>query len=120
MSATLRVPRSFMRAAWKPLNAVSTRWTWNARALAWSAQTLDEGEEKGNAPADDGLAECDAMGLADGDAAARADALGLAEAWVIVIVVTPFCVETLTSAPVAPSRNRPEIAPDFAWRSRDR
>src|SRR5712692_1086257 len=121
MSATLRVPRSFMRSVWKPLKAVSTRWTWNARALAWSAQAEDEGEEKGNALADgDGCAVCVAVGLADGDADLFADALGLGEASVIVIVVTPFCVDTLTSAPVAPSRNRPEIAPDFACRSRDR
>src|SRR5258706_7666418 len=120
MSATLRVPRSFMRSVWKPLKAVSTRWTWNARALAWSAQLEDEGEEKGDALAD-GCADGDAVGLADGvgDADVLADALGLGDASVIVIVVTPFWVDTLTSAPVAPSRNRPEIAPDFAWRSRD-
>src|SRR5438128_2700626 len=112
-SETLRVPRSFMRSVWKPLNALSTRWTWNARALAWSAQALDEGEDEGTVRwADrDGLADGDADGLADGfgDADALADALGLADAWVMVTVVTPFCVETLTSAPVAPSRNRPEI-----------
>src|SRR5207249_10615981 len=115
MSATLRVPRSFMRSVWKPLKAVSTRWTWNARALTWSAQLEDEGEEKGDAVCD-GWADGDAVGLADGvgDADVLADALGLGDASVIVIVVTPFWVDTLTSAPVAPSRNRPEIAPDFA------
>jgi hypothetical protein len=101
------------------LKAVSTRWTWNARALAWSAQAEDEGEEKFDGLPDglvegDGLAVCVAVGLADGDADALADALGLGDASVIVTVVTPFAVDTLTSAPVAPSRNRPEIAPDFA------
>jgi hypothetical protein len=102
---------------WKPVKAVSTRWTWNARAFAWSAQLEDEGEEKGSALADgDACADGDAVGLPDGvgDADVLADALGLGDASVIVIVVTPFCVDTLTSAPVAPSRNRPEIAPDFA------
>jgi len=87
--------------------------------LAWSAQAEEEGEEKFDGLPDgladgDGLALCVAVGLADGDADVLADALGLGEAWVIVIVVTPFWVETLTSAPVAPSRNRPEVAPDFA------
>src|SRR5579859_2258334 len=109
-----------MRSVWKPLKAVSTRWTWNASAFASSEHGEDEGEEEGDALADglgdgDGLALDVAVGLADGDA----DALGLGDASVIVIVVTPFCVETLTRAPVAPSRNRPEIAPDFAWSNSD-
>src|SRR5689334_20843957 len=125
MSATLRWPRSFMRSVWKPLKAASTRWTWNASAFASSVQAVleDEGEESdglADGLADgDGVAVCVAVGLADGDADALADALGLGDASVIVIVVTPFCVDTLTSAPVAPSRNRPEMAPDFAWSNRD-
>src|SRR5437667_7040519 len=93
MSATLRVPRSFMRSAWKPLNAVSTRWTWNARALAWSAQASAGFGEERVFGEEESWGETEAEGLADADgcALALADALGLAEAWVIVIVVTPFC-----------------------------
>ena len=40
--------------------------------------------------------------------------LGLAEGCVIVTVVTPFDVDTLTSAPVAPSRSTPDNMPAFA------
>jgi hypothetical protein len=96
--------------------------TWKASAFASSAQAEDaDGEEEGDGLAD-GLAVGDpvavglAVGLADGvgDADWLADALGLGEASVIVIVVTPPDADTLTRAPVAPSRNTPEIAPDFA------
>jgi hypothetical protein len=61
------------------------------------------------------------FGLADGDGDADWPAtVGLGDASVTVIVVTPFDADTLTRAPVAPSRNTPLIAPDFAWSKRDK
>src|SRR2546423_555364 len=124
MSTTERWPRSFIRFVWNPLKALSTRWTWNASAFASSVQASAGFGEERELGEEEGLGEAEADGvamwLADGDADAFAAALGLGDASVIVIVVTPFWVDTLTSAPVAPSRNRPEIAPDFACSSRDR
>ena len=113
-SRTLRCPRSFMRSVWNPPNALSTRWTWNASAFA-SSEHASAGfrGERGFAE-DEGLGDAEALAVADGLGWALADADGLGLASVIVIVVTPFEADTLTSAPVAPSRNTPEIAPDFA------
>src|SRR5437588_11901931 len=120
MTTTLRWPRSFMRSVWKPLKASSTRLPWNASAFASSVQASAGFRGEREIGEEEGLGEADAEGLADGCALAFVDALGLGDASVIVIVVTPFWVDTLTRAPVAPSRNRPEIAPDFACSSRDR
>jgi hypothetical protein len=100
---------------WKPVKAVSTRLTWNARAVASSVHAAVDGEVLDES---DGLAAGDGLAVRDdavGDADGLADALGLGDASVIVTVVTPFAADTLTSAPVAPSRNTPEMAPDFAW-----
>jgi hypothetical protein len=96
------------------LNAVSTRWTWSASAFAASEQ--EDVEEEAFCALPDGLA---VAVLVVTDADALADALGLADGSVIVIVVTPLEADTLTSAPVAPSRKMAEIAPDFAWSRRD-
>jgi hypothetical protein len=98
-----------MRSVWKPLNALSTRWTWSASAFAASEQEEVEEVEEEFLALSDGLAVAVCV-VVD----ALADALGLAEGSVIVIVVTPFEADTLTSAPVAPSRKTAEIAPDFA------
>jgi hypothetical protein len=102
---------------WKPVNAVFTRWIWNARAVASSVHAAVVGAVTA---ASDGLPDGVGDGLAVrdvtfGDVLGDADALGLGDASVRVIVVTPFDADTLTRAPVAPSRNTPEMAPDFAW-----
>ncbi|MDQ3097198.1 MAG: hypothetical protein M3Q61_03410 [Chloroflexota bacterium] len=80
----------------------------DAEALALGDALGDaEGLGRGDA---EGLALGDAEGLALGDA----DALGDGEACVTVMLVTPFWVVALTSAPDAPMRKMPEIAPALA------
>jgi hypothetical protein len=99
-----------MRSVWNPLNALSTRWTCNSSAFASSEHAVVEEEEE------------ESFGLSDGFGVRVAvwvvfvvtAVVGLGEASVIVIVVTPFAADTLTSAPVAPSRKTAESAPDFA------
>ena len=79
-----------------------------------------EGEEEGEWLGD-ALGECDADALADSDALADAladaEADGLALAWVIVMVATPFDTVAVTSAPVVPRRKIPAKTPDFAWKN---
>ena len=107
---------------WRSWNAALTVWTASTQALAGAAEgealgvadglglgdALGDGDAEGDA---DGVGDAEAEGSGDGDA----DALGLGDACVIVMVVTPFSVVAETSAPDAPRRNTPEIAPVFAW-----
>ena len=84
----------------------------------------DVGDDAGDA---DGEWLGDALGEADADALAEADALadaladaeadGLALAWVMVMVATPFDTVAVTSAPVVPRRKIPAKTPDFAWKN---
>jgi len=55
------------------------------------------------------------VGSGDSVGWALADVVGLGDASVIVMVVTPFEAETEMSAPVAPSRKTPEMTPALAW-----
>src|SRR4051812_29281378 len=64
-----------------------------------------------------GDALCDAEVLGDADGLADAEVDGLALAWVIVMVATPFDTVAVTSAPVVPTRRMPAKTPDFAWKN---
>lgn len=104
-----------------------TVWTASTQARTAGAadgDALGDGEALGDAEAlgrGDALGEGDALGLADGvgdgdaEGDGETDALGLGDACVIVIVVTPFSVVAETRAPDAPRRNTPEIAPVLSW-----
>ena len=83
------------------------------------------GEPLGDALGDvDGEALGEWLGEADGlveaERLADAEADGLALAWVIVMVVTPFDTVAVTSAPVVPMRKIPAKMPDFAWKNSSR
>jgi len=64
-----------------------------------------------------GLGEAEGRALGDGlgerEGLGEAEALGEGDACVTVIVVTPFWVVALTSAPDAPMSRTPETAPAF-------
>ena len=62
----------------------------------------------------DALGEAEGLALGDADGLGETDALGDGDGCVTVMVVTPFWVVALTSAPDAPMRKMPEIAPTFA------
>ena len=111
-----------MRSVWKPANALSTRCVWSARAFASSVQAV--GTERAGAEECCGEAVADGLGVGVAVGLVVADglavAVGVGDGSVSTIVVTPLDAETLTSAPVAPSRNTPEMAPAFAWISSER
>jgi len=107
-----------MRSVWNLENAAFTVCTASDVACAASEHAEGDADAEDVASAGDpvgvGDAECvgDALGLADG----LAEPDGLALAWVSVIVVTPFDVDTVavTSAPVVPINRMPARAPAFA------
>src|SRR5258708_7873075 len=89
-----------MRSVWKVPNALSTRLIWVERTFASSAHVDEVGERREEGDWDaGGVGVAVWVGVAVGLAGGCADADGLGDASVIVIVVAPFAADPLTSDP---------------------
>ncbi len=98
----------------------STLRTASLRLCASSAQGDGDALDVREDEEDEGRRFSDAVGevVAVGEALAVSDALAVGLASVSVIVVTPFVVVAVTSAPVAPRTKTAETAPPLACNSK--